>query len=125
MNILLVSSFESFLQLVGLLIIFAVVLMATWLTTRWMGGYQKAHATNKNLKIIETIPMGNNKMISIVKAGQVYLVVSVGKDEIHLLSELTREELADFSFENESSTTPIPESFQELLDKVKGKVSKK
>lgn len=74
----------------GALFIFAVVLAATYLTTRWMGGMQRGRQNNKNLHVIETISVGNNKMISIVEAGSVYLVVSVGKEEVHLLAQLTR-----------------------------------
>ena len=78
---------------------------------------------NKNLKVIESIRIENNKLISIVEAGEVYLVVACGKDEIHLLAQLTREQLKDFSFEQNNSATT--ESFQELFAKVKNKFPKK
>ena len=66
-NVLLTGSLESFIQLLGALFIFAVVLAATYLTTRWMGGMQRGRQNNKNLHVIETISVGNNKMISIVE----------------------------------------------------------
>ena len=121
MTILLSSSFHSLVQLIGALIIFAFVLGITYLTTRWMGGFQKSRSNNKNLHIIETINVGNNKYISIVEAGTVYLVVSVGKDEVHLLTQLTREQLKDFSFEHVEEK----ESFTEILEKLKDKLPKK
>lgn len=77
----------------GCTVYFAVVLAATYLTTRWMGGMQRGRQNNKNLHVIETISVGNNKMISIVEVGSVYLVVSVGKEEVHLLAQLTRDQL--------------------------------
>ena len=124
MTILLSSSFHSLVQLIGALIIFAFVLGITYLTTRWMGGFQKSRSNNKNLHIIETINVGNNKYISIVEAGTVYLVVSVGKDEVHLLTQLTREQLKDFSFEHvEESESQEP--FMEILEKLKDKLPKK
>lgn len=123
MNILLSSSLDSFFQLIGVLLIFIFVLVITWLTTKWMAGYQKSHTYNKNLKVIESIRMGNNKLISIVESGDVYLVVACGKDEIHLLAQLTREQLKDFSFEQNNSATT--ESFQELFAKMKNKFPKK
>ena len=124
MTILLSSSFHSLVQLIGALIIFAFVLGITYLTTRWMGGFQKSRSNNKNLHIIETINVGNNKYISIVEAGTVYLVVSVGKDEVHLLSQLTREQLKDFSFEHVEEKES-QESFTEILEKLKDKLPKK
>lgn len=124
MTILLSSSFHSLVQLIGALIIFAFVLGITYLTTRWMGGFQKSRSNNKNLHIIETINVGNNKYISIVEAGTVYLVVSVGKDEVHLLTLLTREQLKDFSFEHVEEKES-QESFTEILEKLKDKLPKK
>lgn len=124
MTILLSSSFHSLVQLIGALIIFAFVLGITYLTTRWMGGFQKSRSNNKNLHIIETINVGNNKYISIVEAGTVYLVVSVGKDEVHLLTQLTREQLKDFSFEHVGEKGS-QESFTEILEKLKDKLPKK
>ena len=96
-NILLSSSLKSFFELIALLLIFVFVLLVTYAATKWMAGYQKAHYANKNLKVIETVPVGNNKMISLVEAGEVYLVVSIGKDEVNLLAQLTKEQLKDFS----------------------------
>lgn len=127
MRILLLSnSLESFFELISVLLVFVFVLVLTYFATRWMGNYEKRRMKSKNLQIIETIPAGNNKMISLVKAGTVYLVVSVGKDEIHPLTTLTEEQLTDFSFMMESSSSfQNTESFQEILGQLKEKMSKK
>ena len=122
---LLSSSFESFLQLIGALLIFTFVLVITYLTTKWMGGYQKARTNYKNLKVIETVSVGANKMVSLVQAGEVFLVISVGKDEVHLLTQLTREQLTDLSFEEFVSGGGSQESFQEIFAKLKEKLPKK
>ena len=124
MSILAVSSLESFLQLVGVLLIFVFVLWITYLTTRWMGGFQKAHSNNKNLHIIETISVGNNKYLEIVQAGTKYLVVAVGKDEVEFLAELSEAELKEVPALNNSITSSA-ESFQDILSKVKEKFPKK
>lgn len=105
------------MQLIGVLIIFLFVLVITWLTTRWMGNYQKGRSRNKNLRIIETIGIGNNKLISIVAVGKKFLVVSVGKEEIRLLAELTQEELYDM--EADLSGESSAESFSDILDRFK------
>ena len=125
MNILLSGALDSFVQLIGALIIFAFVIGITYLTTRWMGDIQKGRNHNKNLRIIETIGVGKNKMISIVEVGTVYLVVSVGKDEVHLLTQLNREQLKDLSFDEQKSCKIQQESFSEILSKLKDKLPKK
>ena len=55
------SSFDSFVQLLGVLVIFVFVLGITYVATRWIAGYQKAHLFNKNLRIIETLRLTPNK----------------------------------------------------------------
>ena len=122
-GILLASSLESFIQLLGALIIFAVVLAATYLTTRWMGGMQKKTQSGKNLHVVESINIGANKTICQVEAGEIHLVVAVGKEEVHLLAELTKEQLKDTSFE-QNTPSAIPDSFAEILNKWKDKLPK-
>lgn len=120
------ASMESFLKLMVTLLIFIFVLLITYLTARWVGGYQKVRMRSKNLQIIESIPAGNNKMIAIVKAGTVYLVVSIGKEEIHPLATLTEEQLTDFSFLAEDHYPMMgTESFQDVLGQLKEKLSAK
>ena len=108
-NVLLTGSLESFIQLLGALFIFAVVLAATYLTTRWMGGMQRGRL---------------NILFLFVEVGSVYLVVSVGKEEVHLLAQLTRDQLKDFSFELEQSGKK-QDSFAEILNQLKDKLPKK
>lgn len=119
--ILILSSLDSFIQLITVLVIFIFVLIITYFTTRWMAGIQKGRSFNKNLRIIETISAGNNKMISIVQAGEKYLVVSIGKDEVHYLTELKQEELKDLSFMNPDNQNDKQDPFAEIFGRLKEK----
>ena len=129
MRFLLVSlsaSMESFLQLISALLIFVFVLLITYFTARWVGSYQKVRMKSKNLQIIESMSVGNNKTICLLKAGTEYLVVAVGKDEIHTLTVLKEEQLTDVSFLQEGIDTVVSgESFQEIFGQLKEKMSKK
>ncbi|MBQ3560015.1 MAG: flagellar biosynthetic protein FliO [Agathobacter sp.] len=117
---------ESFLQLISALLIFAFVLLITYFTTRWVGSYQKVRMKSRNLQILESLSVGNNKSICLLKTGTEYLVVAVGKDEIHPLATLQEEQLTDTSFLNEGvEMTASGESFQEILGQLKDKMSKK
>lgn len=120
------SSMESFLQLISALLIFAVVLLLTYFTARWIGGYQKVRMKSRNLQVLESLPAGNNKSICLLKAGTEFLVVAVGKDEIRPLATLKEEQLTDLSFKTEGTDTLVSgESFQEILGQLKEKMSKK
>ncbi len=129
--ILLSSSLESAIQLIGALLIFAFVLVITYFTAKWVGGYQKMSMMNKNLQVIESLKIAPNKFLCLVKAGEVYLVIAVGKDEVTLLTQLTKEQLSEVpifdSYQGDtlSGKTVVAENFQEILEKVKGHFPKK
>lgn len=119
-----ISSVSSFFQLIGVLLIFLFVLLLTYLTTRWIAGYQKGHSFNKNLKIIETLKIAQNKYIQIIEAGGEYLVIALGKDEVCLLAKLTADQLTDLQTEELPSGVGT-ETFKELLDRFKNHLPKK
>ena len=128
--ILLTSSFQSVMQLIGVVLIFLVVLALTYLTSKCVGGYQRINMKNKNLQIIESIGVGNNKYIALIKAGEEYLVVAIGKDEITMLAQLTEEQLTEVpQFDQNgvliSGNSKTADNFQEVMEKVKNRFPKK
>lgn len=58
------SGFDSFIQLLGVLLIFIFVLAITYFTTKWIAGYQKSRSFNKNLRIVETLRLTQNQIYS-------------------------------------------------------------
>lgn len=87
------------------------VLALTYLTTRWMAGCQKERGNNRNLRVIESMGIGNGNLLSIVQAGDKYLLVAVGKDKVTMLMQLDKEEIKDVQ----------QESFQNILSRFKDK----
>lgn len=120
--ILLSTSFQSLIQLIGVLIIFLFVLIVTYFTTKWVGGFQKTRMSHGNLSVVETVRIANNKYIQIVKVGDVYLVIAVGKDEVTKLAELSENQL---SYLQPEDSGRVQESFQDILNKLKEHFPKK
>lgn len=114
-----VSTMDSYVQFITVLILFVFVLAVTYVTTRWIANYQKEKAAGGNLEIVEAMRVGNNKYIQIVRAGSKYLVIGVGKDEIHVLGELCEDELV--ILKNKSSEGMDFSSILEKLKKQSGK----
>lgn len=119
------SSFESVAQLIGILLIFIFVLGITYLTTRWIAGYQKEHSFNRNLKVVETLKITTNKYIQLIEAGDEYLVIAIGKDEVRLLTKLAKEQLENLPSEEVFSNKHAADSFKDILDRWKEHMSKK
>lgn len=102
------------------LLLFVFVLVITWFTTRWISKVQRGQMSGgDNLEIIETQKISNNKYLQIVRAGDKYLVIAIGKDEVSFLSEVSKDELI---IKTEEESAP---SFASVLEKIRNKDKKK
>ncbi|MCM1038141.1 MAG: flagellar biosynthetic protein FliO [Roseburia sp.] len=110
------DSTNSYLQFVTILIIFVFVLAITYLTTRWISGYQRSKNAGTNLEVIESFRLADNKYIQIIRVGQKYLAVALGKDSVTMLTEIPEEQLILSSGETNKQL-----SFKELFEKVQKK----
>lgn len=117
MNVLITSysRLSSFAQLITLLIVFIFVLALTFYATKWMAKIQKSQFKNSNIEVIETFRLSNTKYIQIVKLGEKYVAIAVGKDTVTFLTELDESQL-DLTKAVEGTNTL---EFQEILKKVK------
>lgn len=123
--ILLTSTGESIFQLFVVLFCFVIVLALTYYTTRWIAGYQKSHSFHKNLAVVETLKLTNNKFIQLIQVGKdTYYVIAIGKDEISFLGQVDQEQLKEISLETEEIPT-VKGDFEDILNKVKERLPKK
>lgn len=116
-NLVGTSRLDGALQLIGVLFIFLFVLLVTYFVTKWIAGYQKQQLHNRNLQIVETLKVSPNKYIQIVKAGEEYLVVGMGKDEMVLLTKLSKTQVDLDTVESSTFTDTL--KFHDILEKTK------
>ncbi len=111
---MLLSTLDSFFQMLTLLFIFVVVLALTYFTTRFIAGYQKGKGLERNIEVIETYKVTSNKYIQIIRTGDKYFAVGIGKDEIHMLTEIDPEQL-----HHANEATAATPGFKEFFNKAK------
>lgn len=87
------STLTSFIKLIALLIVFVLVLGATYAFTRWYAKSGLSGGQCKNIEVKEAVSLGTGKQICIVRVGETYLAVSSCKDRIEVLAELREDEL--------------------------------
>ena len=87
------QEWQSTLQLVTVLILFVIVIAMAYFVSKWLAGYQKAKHFGANVEVIESCRIAPSKFISIIRVGEKYLAISVGKDEIHVLAELDKDDI--------------------------------
>lgn len=88
------STIENVFQLLGLLVVFSLILVAAWFTTRWLGTNTLQSQKNANISVIETFRLAPNKYIQIIRLGEKYVAVAVSKDHIEYLTEIDEETLS-------------------------------
>lgn len=115
------SGLESIVQAVTLLIMFLIVLVITFFATKWLAKYQQGQTVNRNFKVIETFRIAPQKFLQIIEVGEKYIVISVCKDTVTMLTELDRETVRELP----EQTLQINESFQEVLQKIRNREEKK
>lgn len=108
------SKTDSYIQFMTVLILFILVLGIAYVVTRWIAKSQQGRVTTGNLEVIETCRITTNKYVQIIRAGDKYLVIAVGKDEIHMLAQLSEDELVLRS--NGQGDNP---DFASVLDRVR------
>lgn len=64
------------LKVILLLIGFCALLFLTYVTTRYIGGKQNRAMMGKNISIVETVALGMDKRIHLIKAGNQYVLVA-------------------------------------------------
>lgn len=107
------GQFNAAVQLVTILIIFVVIIVLAYFVTKWVAGYQKMKGAGTNIEVLESYRVAPNKFIAIVRVGEKYLALAVGKDEMSRLCELSKDELVIRAPGEQKST-----NFGALLSKI-------
>ncbi len=110
---------ESFTQFLTVILVFILVLGLTYLTTRFVGSYQKAASINRNFEVIETLKITNGKYLQIVKIGEKYVVIGIGKDTVTKICDLDPSDIKPLP---EGSTPQGVEAFKAIFDKAKERI---
>ena len=112
-HIMAASRVNSFVQFITLLIVFVIVLFLTYYTTKFIGNYQKVSNRYTNFEVVETYRISNNKYIQIIKVSGKYILISVTKDNVTMLTELDEKNVVKPEY------TTGQQSFSEIFDKFK------
>lgn len=110
---------KNIIELIVLLGIFALVLVACVVTTRFIAGHQMQRGKNSNFKPLETYQLTQNRFLHLVQIGTRYFVVSVTKENINFIAELNEEDIVA-----KPEKSGMQRSFKEILSEFKVKVDK-
>ena len=112
------SSKDNILQLLGLLFVFILVLFAAWYVSKLIGNKAMGGFGNRNINVIESFRLDNNKAIQIVRIADKYLAISVSKDNVNVLAQLNEEDIIVPSKDENNM------NFKDILKNAKGILKK-
>ena len=87
------STFAGIFKLIFLVVIFIVILVLSYLVTKWYANSGLVKNKTNNIEIKESFQLAPGKTISIVRIGEKYVALAQFKDNVVKLAELTEEEL--------------------------------
>lgn len=100
------------MQALAVVVVFVVVLVITYYTTKWIAKSGAIQSQSANIKVIETFKIAPNKYIQIIQLGSKYYSIGVTKENITFLTPLDEEQL---DFTEKASYQQIP--FKDMLSK--------
>lgn len=114
-NSVFAMSINGIVQFIVALLMLVLVLVLCYFTTRFIANYQKGVSGKGNIEILEVKNIGGNKLIEIVRIGEDYFAIGVGKDNVTLISKVNKESLV---YEHQEQTK-MGDSFSQILEKLK------
>ena len=116
--ILMSGTIGNILQLIGLIIVFIIILFATYYVSRWVGKSGLIQNSSSNIRVVETFRLPQTKYLQIIKVGEKrFFLIAVSKDDITYISELNEEDIAIV----QDSMTENNFNFADILKKITSK----
>ncbi|HOJ09612.1 MAG TPA: flagellar biosynthetic protein FliO [Clostridiales bacterium] len=97
---------EKFIYVLGLMVVFASILFLAYISTKYIGSKAGQIGRGKYLRVIETICLGKDRYLHLIKAGEEFILVSSSVKGIEVLKstdEINMDEIsenADGSYSN-------------------------
>ena len=86
---------QDLLSLLGIIVVLALVLLASYLVTRWAGmglGGRLGAGGGQHVRVLERVGVGRDQAIVVVQAANRYFLLGSSPSGISLVAELTAEE---------------------------------
>lgn len=107
---------DSTFKLIGLFILFVLIIIACYYTTKFVGGRQLGQMKSSNFKVLETFRVSQNKYMQLMRVGSKYVVIAVCKDTITVITELDEEDIISYNNEKAAGS-----SFKDIFNLINKK----
>ncbi|MCX7772506.1 MAG: flagellar biosynthetic protein FliO [Clostridia bacterium] len=112
------------MEILGLLLVFAVVLGLCYYTTKLLGKKFSGGAKNKSMKIVETLPLGLDRSLFLILVGKKHFLFLSSKKGLEMVSEIEMPEQTEEAASEETPSTNIFD-FKRIFESYAGLSQKK
>lgn len=110
---------SNVISLVSVLIVTILILYLSYVFTRLLGKGMVIKRGGSCMQQLDRLPLGQDKAVSVVRAGNHYYLIGITSSQITLLAELQEEdiknELSELPSQTEEGQTAL--NFKEILGK--------
>lgn len=110
---------SDWLQVIVLLVLFIMVLFGAYFATRLFGSFQIKKGSSKNIHHLESISVGPQKVLQLIKVGEEYILIGVTKDKITFIKDINKENIDINKYNKDKTDLVVP--FSKQLEKFLGK----
>lgn len=105
---------SAILDVLGLLLIFGSVIFLVYVTTKLVGNVAARTMKSNNMEVIETLRLGVDKQLYIVRAGERYILLASSGKSLDYICEL---DLDQESLQNQNRQQAGTSEFSNVLEK--------
>ena len=120
------NSWSSILSMLGqfflLIIVFLIIIFLAYYVTKWVSSIKYKGSKNSNFKIIESIGVGYQASMQIIKVGDKCILIGVTKENIAFICDVNE---ASINCEMSNIKIEMPDTFQKYLKMFMDKKSDK
>lgn len=117
-----VKILDYILTFLGLIIAIGVILLLSYIFSKYIGHKVMGYSNSANIKIIDRIAIGQDKSLAIVEVGKKYYLIGISSSNINMLNELSLDDLDNIQGFNKKGEEDFPQFksvFTDILSKVK------
>lgn len=112
------TGIDAILKIILFLIGFSALLFLTYVTTRYIGRRQVRSMMGRNISIIETVMLGPDKRLHLVRAGKSYVLIATTAKSVEYLTTVELDEDAEAIAAEEDNGTRF--DFRSVFEKYSG-----
>jgi len=109
----------NFYEVLGMFVAYGAIILLCYFTTRIIGKKLSGGAKNKNMKIVETLPLGLDRCLYLILVGNRHFLFLSSKKGLEMVSEIEIEEQTEDSQATDDKTAHVSE-FRRIFETYSG-----